>query len=207
MSNKEVSEKISNMLHEINKIEELIKSQVWEIENQDLPNVEEMNDTIGEAVRTLEDISLSGDVDRVSTSDMDEISERVDELRSRMTEIINHLDENTTAPSKVTMLNGYNMLSRTTTYLNSTIVAGVNQVAANILFSSAPHNGTYNEFYLMLCTLEQQLVEMFEKLNLLAAENEIHDLTDYVVTVKLESKRDLAKHKRNYEMEENNNGN
>jgi hypothetical protein len=59
----------------------------------------------------------------------------------------------------------------------------------------------------MLCTLEQQLIELFEKMNLLAAENEIHDLTDYVVTVKLESKRDLAKHKRNYEMEENNNGN
>jgi|LakMenEpi03Aug12_release.lakeMendotaPanAssembly.Ray.scaffolds.fasta_scaffold481718_2 hypothetical protein len=203
----EISSRVKAMLEEITKIEELVRSQTWEIENQDLPNVEEMNDTIGEAVRSLEDITLSGDVDRVSTSDMEEISERTAELKDKITEIIDELANNPTGPTKVTMLNGYNMLSRTTTYLNSTVVNGVNTVAANILFSSAPHNGTFNEFYLMLCTLEQQLIELFEKMNLLAAENEIHDLTDYVVTVKLESKRDLAKHKRNYEMEENNNGN
>jgi hypothetical protein len=199
---KDLSKNIKEMLDEVDSIEGSVRSLAWEIDNQDLPNIEEMNDTISEAVRTLEDISLSGDVERINSSDLDDISDRTSKLKEQLTVLIDSIKN--TGLDENTMRNGYNMFSRTSTYLNSTIVNGVNNVAANILFSSAPHNVTYNEFYLLLCTLEQQLEELFTKLNGLAAENEIHDLSDYVVTVKLESKRDLAKHKRNYEMEENN---
>jgi len=199
---KDVTKDIKEMLDEIDRIEDSVRSLAWESDNQDLPNIDQINETISEAVSTLEDISVGGDVERVNTSDLDDISDRTGRLKDQLTVLIDSIKN--TGPDENTMRNGYNMFSRTSTYLNSTIVNGVNNVAANILFSPAPHNVTYNEFYLLLCTLEQQLEELFTKLNSLAAENEIHDLSDYVVTVKLESKRDLAKHKRNYEMEENN---
>jgi hypothetical protein len=52
--------------------------------------------------------------------------------------------------------------------------------------------------------LENQLATVLNDLEVIAKENEIHDLDDLDVSIKLESLRDLAKHKRNYEMEENN---
>jgi len=156
---KDVTKDIKEMLDEIDRIEDSVRSLAWEIDNQDLPNIDQINETISEAVSTLEDISVGGDVERVNTSDLDDISDRTGRLKDQLTVLIDSIKN--TGPDENTMRNGYNMFSRTSTYL-------------------------------------------FTKLNSLAAENEIHDLSDYVVTVKLESKRDLAKHKRNYEMEENN---
>jgi hypothetical protein len=203
---KEQKNKIEGMLFEIERIEDLIKSHVWDVENQDLPNIEEMNDAISDAISTLEGASTSNEFERISTDDIDSVKEKVEALKDDLTEMINSISEEV-VPDKDIMFNGYNTILKSASYLNHILVTNLNNVAASIYFSSAPNQSTYHQFYLLMCTLETQLQNMFGELVSLAEENEIRDISDYVITVRLESKRDLEKHKRNNEMEENNNGN
>lgn len=200
---KDIQLKIQEMLNEISRIEELVRSQTWEIENQDLPNIEEINDSISDAISTLENASTSNDFTRVSTDDLDNIGDKVGSMKEELTELINELP-GIGMPEKEIVFGSFNMLTRSSVYINSTVVNGINNVAASVLYSAVPTSETYHKFYLLLCTLETQLDNMFTALNSMAEENEIHNIDDYVITVKLESKRDLEKHKRNYDMEEKN---
>jgi len=201
---KSIKDKLVEVLDGIEKIDEHARGQMWEIENQDLPNVEEMNDSISEAVRALEDISISDDVTRVDDTDIQEIQSKVDSLKLELSEIINELNNPTGLPEQEQFERGHSMLTRSSGYLNHTMLKGINNIANAIMYSSNSTNITYNKFYLLLCTLENQLATVLNDLEVIAKENEIHDLDDLNVSIKIESLRDLAKHKRNYEMEESN---
>lgn len=200
-------DQLEELLRKINRIDDLADQQKWEINNQELPNLEYIGNAISDAVSELESIGLDIDVDRIDDEHLSDISSEVYDVKQALTEIINEMQktENTQAGLTQSEYAGRNgMLIRTGSYINYEVTKGLTNLANAILYSPNNSSETYHNFYLLLCTLENQLGEVFAEITKIAQENEIHDLTDFTVTVKLESKRDLAKHKRNYEMEENN---
>lgn len=97
---KDVTKDIKEMLDEIDRIEDSVRSLAWEIDNQDLPNIDQINETISEAVSTLEDISVGGDVERVNTNDLDDISDRTGRLKDQLTVLIDSI-KNTGPDEKI----------------------------------------------------------------------------------------------------------
>jgi hypothetical protein len=201
-------EKLEEALRKINKIEDLTHSQQWEINNQDLPNFEQIEDTLTSVISDLESISGVNSAEKVDDEALSDIQNEVYDLKNELTEIINEMSKKSSNQFPELTEDQFNdrhaMLVRSSSYVNHVVFTGIINVANKLLYSANIDANTFHQFYLILCTLEHQLSNVFKDLEQLAGENEIHDLSDYQLTVKLESKRDLAKHKRNYEMEENN---